>query len=196
MKQRNRYDPNDGHAYDGRPVKISQAKSPRNAPARITAGGMAGRVHGGRPADPTAGITGPVTGARRPAGNTMRNARMGGTRVRYFEPAEIARESLTYTSAPAPARVANRPVPAGTPYGHPAHKSGRPCLVCTLRTAGESDGIRQTAMTERSIMHATGAVRITYELRRVTDDYGDTRCIPVAVPHWTDCDCETCQPAD
>jgi hypothetical protein len=78
----------------------------------------------------------------------MGTARMGGGGVRRrAESAEYASESLTHVSAPRIARVATgvRAV-AG--------------MEVRQRPAGESEGLRQPAMAERSVLTTLGAVAI------------------------------------
>jgi hypothetical protein len=126
--------------------RVTLANSPRVTPAKLESGGISGRAHAGQPADPTAGITGQTATVRRPKRNTMRNARHGGAGIRYYEPAELARESLAYTDVHAPARVANRRYEPGT-------------YQDTL-AAASAEGFRQRDMAKHSQLRTTGAVRI------------------------------------
>jgi hypothetical protein len=124
------------------------ALSPR-VPVKLThseqgSGGLA--VSGGANQAATVGQANAGNGARRPAGNTMRNARMGGQGITYYDPAELARESLTHANAHAPARTANRPYSAAT-------------YADTL-AAAESEGIRQAAMARHSILRTNGAIDV------------------------------------
>lgn len=140
MKQRNRYDLTDTRAYDGRPVKRSTALSPR-VPTTVR---TSGRPAYAPASDPRAGRHGTSDGARRPRLNTMSNARHGGSRIRYYEPAELARETLTHTNAHVPARI----------NGRKYDPAMRPAILA----AAEHEGYRQAAMQAHSQMRTTGAV--------------------------------------
>jgi hypothetical protein len=76
----------------------------------------------------------------------MRNARMGGQGISYYDPAELARESLTRPNVHAPARVANNRYD--------------PATVDDVKSAGIGEGIRQAAMQRHSILRTTGAVDV------------------------------------
>lgn len=138
----NRYDLNDNRAYDGRPTR-KQALSPRTPAPTIRASGHAGRATSGQPENPVSGITGNSNGARRPKGNTMRNARHGGGKVSYFDPAEL--DTVPRPTASAPPRI---------PPQRPLETHEK-----TL-AAAETEGIRKRAMQHRSVLITNGAVGI------------------------------------
>jgi hypothetical protein len=129
------------------PPAIRPALSPKSPPPALASGryGTAGRTGSNALADPTAGRHGET--CPHPARNTNRSARMGGAGIAYWEPAEHARESLTHVGAPHITRTA-----AGVRLvaGQEAKQ----------RHAGESEGIRQPAMAERSVLTTLGAVAI------------------------------------
>jgi hypothetical protein len=76
----------------------------------------------------------------------MRNARMGGQGITYYDPAERASEALTRPSVHAPARTAGKRYDAAT-----REKDG---------SASVGEGIRQNAMQRHSILRTTGAVDV------------------------------------
>ena len=139
--KRNRYDLNDRRAYDGRPAS-RPALSPRNAAPAIRASGSPGRAMPDRSGDPTRGITGTGDGRTRTR-NTMRNARHGGGRVHYFEPAEL--DTVPRPNVQAPPRIA------------PQH-----ALETHTKTlaAAEFAGHRQAAMQRHSVLTTNGAVDV------------------------------------
>ena len=121
--------------------KPGDALSPRNAAPAIRASGTTGRAMTDRSGDPTSGRNGP--GTRHPARNTMRNARMGGRKVHYFEPAEL--DTVPRPNVQAPPRIA------------PQH-----ALETHTKTlaAAEFAGHRQAAMQRHSVLTTNGAVDV------------------------------------
>jgi hypothetical protein len=120
------------------------ARSPHTPPARLVSGGYNGRNGSPATTDPTAGLRGET--CPHPAGNTMRSARMGGAGITYYDPAELAREALTQSSAPM------APPHAGLRFADGQHAK-------TLASA-EAEGFRQNAMEDHSLLRTTGAVSI------------------------------------
>ena len=136
--KRNRYDLNDRRAYDGRPA-TRKALSPRNPAPAIRASDAPTYD---RSDNPVAGRTGPGDGRTRTR-NTMRNARMGGRKVHYFEPAEL--DTVPRPNVQAPPRIA------------PQH-----ALETHAKTlaAAEFAGYRQAAMQRHSVLTTNGAVDV------------------------------------
>ena len=144
--KRSRYDLNDKHAYDGRPV-VRLAKSPRTEPARYssTAGTGGNAVSGGANQAATVGQAGAGNGAHKPRYNTMANRRDGGMPITYYAPIERWQETTARTAGHAPARLAPQ-APLET------HEK-------TL-AAAESAGLRMAAMARHSILRTNGAVDV------------------------------------
>jgi hypothetical protein len=150
--------------------------------ARLVSGvaGQAGRATIDTPAyDPTAGRRASDTaGVRRPKRNTNLSASMGGAGINAYRPEELARESLTYVSAPHVMRSA-----AGRRLGTDGMSRAQ------LGDVAVAEGIRQRALTERSIMITNGARGVeTVPMRVQEDGTWDTindRTIMLTVPVWT-----------
>lgn len=119
--------------------RTGEALSPRNAPPAIRASDA--RAYD-RSDNPTAGRNGSGDGRRRTR-NTMANARMGGRKVHYFEPAEL--DTVPRPNVQAPPRIA------------PQH-----ALETHAKTlaAAEFAGHRDRAMQRHSILTTNGAVDV------------------------------------
>jgi hypothetical protein len=133
------------------------------SPPRLKSGtdGAAGNaVSGGTmPYDPTAGRQGDTAGAvGRRKRNTMRNTHMGGSKIRPYRPEELAREALTYAGAPRIMPPAGRKFRAPSPARRPEETHPRSSRKVT-GTLSETEALRQRAMTDRSVLTTTGAVR-------------------------------------
>ena len=149
------------------------AKSPRT-PAVLRSGAAGAASYGQRgtvAADPTAGRHDASTaGAKgRRKYNTMRNTRHGGASVYTYVPAEVARDRdlEPAVTAPTPVRTSGRRLDSGSDGWQ---FDARISAIGAVRQAGIGEGFRRRAMTDRSLLITTGAIRID----------------PVARPVWMD----------
>lgn len=157
---RNRYDLNDRHAYDGRPVK-TKALSPRSQPDIRSRGGK-GRTGSNARVNPVNGAESTDTASvRRPQLNTNANRRMGGSSTNYRPKAEdlVGRDVIAEfanPTAPYMAPMSNRKIERITPTGNrKADRKARRNAADKTKAESVAEGLRQNAAMEHN-------QRITY----------------------------------